>query len=472
MSLRTQIFVYVVAVMAIVFTLVTATLLPDRVLAQKFNMALGREAAVSLQSTLEQLSAEQRDAMIRLHPQLFLKENILEGWVLAKETGEVRVWFFPQEIRDRISDDFLKNANVDYIGHFTAKDGEALVLYARINSHLLGPSVDLWRIFLVMTVGTILMLVVLYSLLLRLIVKPVERLAAVSNSPAVARGLILQVPHTDRRDEIGALVRAYNKMAGEVNDLRLNLEKRVTEATNKLEAAQQQIVVSERLSAAGRIAAGVAHEVNNPLGGMINAARALRARAAPGRDSEYLDLIVEGLSRVQAIVASMLQFSRPVQQSGSVDIREVLDGALMFCRYRVTDMSVTVVKNYDAPGTPSFTVVANRTELGQVFLNLMVNALDAMDAKGKGADAHTLTLNLSRADKSIVVSVSDTGIGMKPEVKERAGEFFYTTKGEGKGTGLGLAVVQHIVLRHSGTLSIESTEGQGTKVVVTLPAEL
>ena len=202
---------------------------------------------------------------------------------------------------------------------------------------------------------------------------------------------------------------------------------------------------------------------------MINAARTLRARAAPGRDSEYLDLIVDGLARVQAIVASMLQFSRPVQQSGSVDLREVLDGALMFCRYRIQNMNVTVTKNYDAPGATAFSVVANRTELGQVFLNLLVNALDAMESKGAGP--HTLTLNLARGENTVVISVGDTGTGMKPEVKERAGQFFYTTKAEGKGTGLGLAVVQHIVLRHNGTLSLESTEGSGTKVVVTLPAE-
>ena len=458
--------------MTIVFTLVAATLLPDRILAEKFNLALGREAALSMQAVLEQLNKDQRGAMMNSRPKLFIEENIIDGWILTDDAGLPLGFRYTQELPDKLNDDFVKRQNFDVISRFKASDGENLVLYARINSHLLGPSVDLWRIFAVMAVGTIMLLVVLYTLMLRLIVKPLERLAAVGVSPAIARGLLPLVPTSERHDEIGELVRAYNKMAGEVNDLRLNLEKRVQQATQNLEHAQQQIVVSERLNAAGRMAAGVAHEVNNPLGGMINAARTLRARAAPGRDSEYLDLILDGLSRVQGIVAGMLQFSRPAQQSSSLDLREVIDGALMFCRYRIQNASVTVAKNYDSQpsnNAPRFNLVANRAELGQVFLNLIVNALDAMEVKTAGA--HTLTLNLERANISIVARGGDSGTGMKPDVKERAGQFFFSTKGEGKGTGLGLAVVQHIVVQHRGTVTIESTEGVGTTVTITLPAE-
>jgi len=316
-----------------------------------------------------------------------------------------------------------------------------------------------------------LLLLVIYTLMLRLIVKPVERLAAASHATAAARGLIPTVPHTDRPDEIGKLVRAYNNMATEVNDLRLNLEKRVQESTRDLEAAQKQIVLSDRLSMAGRMAAGVAHEVNNPLGGMINAVRTLKSKAPPGgKESEYLELILEGLSRIQGIVSAMLQFSRPAQQASSVDLREVIDGALMFCNHRIQQKHVKLQKDYEANGTAEICVIGHRSELGQVFLNLMVNALDAMEAAGERE--HTLTLRLRGEGAQVLASVSDTGTGMSAEVKERAGQFFYSTKAEGKGTGLGLAVVQHIVLRQRGTMTIDSKEGAGTTVTVRLPAEV
>ena len=102
-----------------------------------------------------------------------------------------------------------------------------------------------------------------------------------------------------------------------------------------------------------------------------------------------------------------------------------------------------------------------------MFLNLIVNAFDAMEAQGPGP--HTLTLRLRRQGTQIVASVADTGKGMTAEEKEQAGRFFYTTKGESKGTGLGLAVAEHIVLQHGGSMTIKSAPGQGTTVNVTLP---
>ncbi len=471
MSLRTQILFYVAAVMAIVYTLVAATLLPARMQTQSDNLHLGREAADSFETLLQSLSEPERRSLLTGKPRFFLKERVLEGWIIAEEDGRTVAWCMPTETPAQLSPEFIKQQRFDDVRHLKSKDDEALVLYALYNRRLLEPSISLLQIFVVMAFGTILLMFVIYTLLLRLIVKPVERLAAASHATATGRGLIPTVPHTDRGDEIGELVRAYNNMAAEVNDLRLNLEKRVRESTRDLEAAQNQIVLSDRLSVAGRIAAGVAHEVNNPLGGMINAVRTLKSKApSGGKEGEYLDLILEGLSRIQGIVSAMLQFSRPAQQATSVDLREVIDGALLFCRHRIQQKNVKLEKDYDTNGTKSMSVTGHRAELGQVFLNLMVNALDAMESAGDRP--HTLTLRLRGQGEQILASVVDTGTGMTPEVKERAGQFFYTTKPEGKGTGLGLAVVQHIVLRQQGTVSIDSKEGSGTTVTVVLPAAI
>jgi len=467
MSLRARILVYVIAVMIIVFVMVVATIIPDTLRESKSRVAAGREATSALQILFERLPAARRTEMLSDAPRLFDQRNVLDDWLLASDDGKVIAWYMPLEKQETINDDFLTAQKFDWIETLQSPDGEHLVLYSHTSLRGSAASLDWWGVFLVMAVGTLLLVIVIYGMMLRLVVKPVERMAAASRSVLGNRGLLQPVPGTERKDEIGELVRAYNKMVGEVNDLRVNLEKRVFDATEELEAAQNQIVLSERLSVAGRMAAGVAHEINNPLGGMLNAVRTLQSKAAPGsRDEEYLAMILEGLGRVQNIVSSMLQFSRPVQKEATVDLAEVVEGALMFCRHRFGAMNLKVEKSFPAGNESA--VFGHRSELGQVFLNLIVNALDAMESKGAGP--HTLTLQLKHEGQNVLASVGDTGTGMSPEVKQRAGQFFYSTKAEGKGTGLGLAVVQHIILQHNGSMKIESNQSHGTTVTVTLPA--
>jgi signal transduction histidine kinase len=467
MSLRARILAYVVLVMAIVSIMVVATITPDTLHDSSSALAAGREAADTLQEFFQKLTAAQRKDLFNARVKLFAEQHVLGGWVLVGKDNTVHYWGMPGEAPEKVDTAFLVSQHFDRMHLVFTPDGERLLLYWRTSLKLTNHGLDLWGIILVMLLGTLFLSLVIYGLMLRLVIKPVERLAAANRSAAVARGLLQPVPHTDRPDEIGELVRAYNKMVGEVNDLRINLEKRVSEATRSLEAAQNQIVLSERLSVAGRMAAGVAHEINNPLGGMLNAARTLKSKAPPStRESEYMDLILEGLTRIQGIMASMLQFSRPVQQASKIDLPDVIEGALMFCRHRIEKMDLKLEKDIPAEG---MYVTGHRAELGQVFLNLLVNAIDAMETKGAGP--HKLVLRVYREGGSVVASVADSGAGMTAEVKERAGQFFFSTKGEGKGTGLGLAVVQHIVLQHKGSMKIESSEGSGTTISVLLPAE-
>ncbi|HEY3321758.1 MAG TPA: HAMP domain-containing sensor histidine kinase [Planctomycetota bacterium] len=466
MKLRARILVYVVAVMAIVFVIVVATIVPDTLNQASARAAAAREAVLAIESICERLPESQRKALLADTTQIFPPRGVLDGWLIAGPDETVHAWAMPEPPQPSVSLQYLAHANFTIMEVVTTPEGRRLSIYARVNLRSSKLPFDVWGIFLSMAVGTAVLALVIYGVLLRAVVKPVERMAAASRSASVSRGLLQPVPATERKDEIGELVRSYNNMVAEVNDLRLNLEKRVTEATRKLEATQSQLVISERLSAAGRVAAGVAHEINNPLGGMLNAARSLQAKSAAGsREAEYLELILEGLSRIQNIVTTMLQFSRPAQQAGRVEVAEVLDGALLFCRHRLGTMDVQVEKQFDTGAT----VTGLRPELGQVFLNLLVNALDAIEAKGGGP--HKLSLRVLREGGSVTATVSDTGVGMAPEVRERAGQFFFSTKGEGKGTGLGLAVVQHIVLQHHGSLKIESEPQRGTSVTVTLPAE-
>jgi signal transduction histidine kinase len=464
MSLRGRILAYVVAVMIIVALLVVTVILAERAA----TAPGARDATKNLAAFLGKLSAEERRALAGTGPSVtpMLKAaRALDGWALVTVDGAVRIWAMPGPEPETATAEALAEQRFDNVATVFSPDREKLVLYTRATRRLdIMP--DLWGIFFAMALGTAFLVVVLYGLMLRLVIKPVERLAAAARTAEKTKGVLLPVAHTGREDEVGELVRVYNRMVAEVNDLRTNLERRVAEATRNLEAAQNQIVVSERLSAAGRMAAGVAHEVNNPLGGMLNAARALQAKAAEHtREREYLDLILEGLSRIQGIMTNLLQFSRPAQQAAQVPLAEVLDGALLFCQHRCAKMDLKVEKDY----APDCAVLGHRSELGQVFLNLIVNALDAIEAAGPGT--HALRLSVRRDGGCVTACVGDTGKGMSAEEKENAGRFFYTTKREGKGTGLGLAVAQHIVMQHRGTMSIESAVGKGTAVSVALPAD-
>jgi len=469
MSLRARILLYVIAVMGIIFVLVVAAILPSTLHDPRAQQAMARDGALTLKSLFENLRREQLKEMLDKKPSYFTEQNVLEGWILSTSDGRVLFWSHPAERQETITADAAM-PRVDYMVTLQTIDGELLELYVTASHRPVKSGLDWWSIFIVMTVGTGLLVVVVYGLILRLVIKPVERMAAASRASTATRGLLLPVASTDRDDEIGELVRSYNKMVSEVNDLRRRLEQNVEQKTSELEATQKQLVLSDRLSMAGRLAAGVAHEVNNPLGGMLNAARSLQSRAAEGsREREYLDLILDGLARIQHTMSALLQFSRPAQQESSVDIADVVEGAFLFCRHRCTKQNVEIVRDFDT-SQGKLTVRGHRSELGQVFLNLIVNAIDALEAAGT-EKAAKLTLAVRREGGKIVASVGDNGAGMSAEVKERVGQFFFSTKGEGKGTGLGLAIAQHIVVQHKGQLVIDSAPDSGTTMRVILPAE-
>jgi len=469
MSLRARILLYVIAVMGIIFVLVVAAILPSTLHDPRAQQAMARDGALTLKAMFESIRRDQLKELLDRKPLLFTEQNVLEGWILSTSDGKVLYWSHPAERQETVGAEATL-PRIDYMVSMQTIDGDLLELYVSASRRPVKDGLDWWSIFLVMAVGTALLAFVVYGLILRLVIKPVERMAAASRASSATRGLLLPVASTEREDEIGELVRSYNKMVTEVNDLRRRLEQNVEQKTSELEAAQKQLVLSDRLSMAGRLAAGVAHEVNNPLGGMLNAARSLQARAADGsREREYLDLILDGLARIQHTMSALLQFSRPAQQETSFDVVDVLDGAFMFCRHRCTALKIEVVREIDT-AHGRLTVRGHRSELGQVFLNLFVNAIDALESVESGTSPK-LTLSVRREAGKIVAAVSDNGAGMTAEVKERVGQFFFSTKSEGKGTGLGLAIAQHIVMQHKGLLVIDSAPGSGTTMRVLLPAE-
>ncbi len=255
-------------------------------------------------------------------------------------------------------------------------------------------------------------------------------------------------------------------MTAEVASNREEMEGRVEQALAEREKARRRLALEQRLSATGKLAAGVAHEIANPLGGMINAARAVsKEEGLSERGREYLGLVNDGLDRVRTIVERMRTFVKPHPSVKSVDVAETVRAALAFARHRMKDDNVVLDEGW--PEAP-VRVSGDAGELQQVFLNLVINALDAM--KDVDPSARRLGVRVARDGVNAVVDISDTGAGMGAEALASAFDLFYSTKDEG-GTGLGLAIAHRIVTDHGGDIDLESSPGGGTTARVLLPAE-
>src|SRR6266700_3319809 len=234
--------------------------------------------------------------------------------------------------------------------------------------------------------------------------------------------------------------------------------------------AQQRLTQTEKLAALGQLAAGVMHEINNPLATILACSEALALRGeglAPadrkGYD-EYLKIIDAEVQRCRRIVESLLEFSRPkAGEKKRVDVNDVVEHTLFLLKHHARFKRLTVVRQL-APGLPA--VLADQERLIQSFMALMLNAMDAMDSRG------TLTVksgkNPERGDE-ILLEFIDTGTGIKGEDLPKIFEPFFTTKPQGRGTGLGLSICYGIVAEHRGRIEVESQVGVGSNFKVYLP---
>jgi two-component system NtrC family sensor kinase len=276
-----------------------------------------------------------------------------------------------------------------------------------------------------------------------------------------------------RTDELGHLAHSFNAMTASLRqahaDLqRLNegLEQQVEERTSALGAAQAQLVQSEKMSSLGKLAASVAHEINNPLAGILTYAKLLIRLHEQGELSEKaretsvrnLRLVQRETERCSAIVRNLLDFARQRPPSlKELDVSTVVEEALTLLSHRLMMQGVALEKNLP----PMPLVMADFGQMRQAMVNIALNACEAM------ADGGRLDVSATTRGRFVEVVFRDTGPGIAPEHLSRIVDPFFTTKE--KGTGLGLSVVYGIIERHNGKLDISSEVGRGTTVVIRLP---
>jgi signal transduction histidine kinase len=225
---------------------------------------------------------------------------------------------------------------------------------------------------------------------------------------------------------------------------------------------EQQVQNSERLASIGKLAAGVAHEINNPLGGILNCLYNIRkGTLTPERAQEYLHFMEDGIRRVQRIVRQLLDFSQQREpELALTDLHSILDRVLVLTEHVFLAKQATLSKVYD-PTLPPVMVDAHMIE--QVVMNLILNAVQALNEGGQ------VILRTRKREEGCEIEVEDTGCGISAEIRPHIFDPFFTTKGTGEGTGLGLSVSLGIVQRHGGEMFVDSEEGKGTRFTVRLP---
>jgi PAS domain S-box-containing protein len=248
---------------------------------------------------------------------------------------------------------------------------------------------------------------------------------------------------------------------GIFSDLREHVRMR-----RELEETQAQLMQAEKIASLGRLSAGVAHEINNPLAGILIYAELLERQLETGDfNREYLTEIISQTLRCQQIVTRLLEFSRQsLGQKTDFDVNKIILRCIDLISHQAIFHNIEIKTELD---TKLPQILGDPGQLQQVVTNLLLNAADAMQGHG----IIKVTTRPTPLHDGIIVTLADTGCGIPPDIQDKVFEPFFTTKAPGKGTGLGLSIVYSVIQRHGGTIEIDSTPGGGTTFTIKLPLE-
>ncbi len=352
----------------------------------------------------------------------------------------------------------------------------------KVNQAILEAKIVSYLFTLVILLGSIILL----AFIVGAITKPVRVLVDVTDQ--VSKGDLTQRVHIKQRDEIGHLADTFNRMIeslkqsrDEVEQYNRNLEEKIVERTLQLEEAQAQLIQSEKMSAIGQLAAGVAHELNNPLGGILGYAQFTLEKLnknipekTTAREIQsyirYVSDIEAQARRCKTIVQNLLKFSRSSRtvDFDDVDVNKAVEETLTFVAHQLhlSQIELEVQLDQNLPH-----IQGNVGQLQQVFTNLIINAMHASAQGSKIRIQSRYSPALGEFGGAVELTFRDFGIGIKEENLKKIFEPFFTTKEIGKGTGLGLSVSYGIVKEHGGEISVQSEVGVGSTFTIVLPVQ-
>ena len=336
-----------------------------------------------------------------------------------------------------------------------------------------------FRVLLVTAVEVTLISLFIIYFTRRFLGRPIEKL--IGGFKAVSQMELDQpLDIVGSSEELDELARSFDVMRGrlstalaEINEFTQNLETKVEERSQQLKTAQKKLLQSDRLASLGQLSASVAHEINNPISGVLNLSMLLQRMLKddgipPGRIEEfrkYLSQVTSETARVGRIVSDLLAFSRRSKpQRTAADLNRIVKTTLSLAQHKMKLSNVTVETSFREDLPPAH---CDASQIQQVVLNLLLNAAEATQSKTE----RRVTVATAAGEGTVWLAVSDNGEGIQPENLSRIFDPFFTTKSEGKGVGLGLAVSYGIVQSHGGDIDVTSKVGEGTTFTVFLPLE-
>lgn len=329
------------------------------------------------------------------------------------------------------------------------------------------------------TAGAMLIVAVMSFLFVwRVVDKPIKALK--KGTEHLTQGELGYQIDVRSHDEVGGLAQSFNGMSlqlrtanEEIVNWTKTLEDRVEQKTSELERAHAHVLHVEKMASIGKMAAVVAHEVNNPLSGILTYAKLLRKWVASGQAAhekqeeamQCLELIAAESRRCGDLIKNLLSLSRTAPMNvQSTDIHAVIDRCLLLVRHQLQLVGIELQLNL---AKDLSLVACDAAQMEQVFLALIMNAIDAMPRGG----TLWIETRLSNDETEVNIQVRDDGAGIAPDILPHIFEPFMTTKENGRGVGLGLAISRGIVERHHGSIEVASDMGRGTTFTVTLPTQ-
>lgn len=335
------------------------------------------------------------------------------------------------------------------------------------------------RVYLVTAIEVTLISIFIFFFTRRFVGIPISQL--IEGTKAVSAMELdkpIDIIHTS--EELDHLARSFNIMRerlqaamGEINQFTQQLETKVEQRTEQLKAAHQKLLQTDRLASLGQLSASVAHEINNPLSGVLNLSMLMQRILTddgipPGRLQDfrkYLSQVVNETTRVGRIVSDLLAFSRRSKpQRVNAGLNKIVTTTLSLISHKLKLMNVQVDLDLQADLPP---VPCDPSQIQQVVFNLLLNGAEATHARGQGRIA--VRTAVRRDIQAVALWVSDSGEGIPQANLAKIFDPFFTTKAEGKGVGLGLAVSYGIIEAHGGDIEVKSRPGEGATFIVTLP---
>ncbi len=416
----------------------------------------------------------------QVHPTLE-KQNLFKLDTVVPELREIRDRAIGMQLGDVKTLRYLWPDAKGKLQRKTAKFGyfkpyDWIIVIATFENEILAPYYADLRFLVIFLLFTVLAVSVLALVMSRYMMRPISQLTRATAALADGDFSVKLPPPSD--DEIGMMAKSFSVMVERLGEARESLldwsrtlEQKVMERTDALEKAHDSMLISEKMASLGKLSAMVAHELNNPLSGVLSyiklTMKLLRREEQPPSQAEkinqYLDLSAGEVKRCGEIVKNLLMFSKSSFGEFKLDsVSPLIDKSIALIKHTADMKSVELTKQIAVPGDDK--IYCDSSGLQQMLMALMINALDAMPSGGK----LTIWADFGRADE-IVLKVGDTGKGIHESVLPRIFEPFFSVKDSKKNIGMGLSVVYGIIQSHAGAVEVESEVGAGTTFIITLP---